>query len=207
MYKYLPFTYIWSKLLKKMKGAAIIRSEIHPLSKVEAGSDFVNSIMKKYSFCGYNCQIINTEIGAFCSLADNIIIGGARHPIEWASSSPVFYAGKDSISTKFSEFPRIPDKYTIIGNDVWIGTGVKIIQGVNIGTGAVIGAGAVITKDVPPYAIVGGNPAKIIRMRFEENVVKGLLESEWWNIPEERLQKAAQYIRDPKKFINEIMKQ
>lgn len=63
-----------------------------------------------------------------------------------------------------------------------------------------------VTKDVPPYAVVGGNPVKIIRMRFEEDIVTGLLESEWWNMPEERLHKVVQYIRKPKKFINEIVK-
>ena len=72
--------YIWSKIFKKICCAAILNSEIHPSAKIEAGSSFINSSMDKYSFCGYDCKIINCSIGAFCSIADEVIIGGARHP-------------------------------------------------------------------------------------------------------------------------------
>ncbi len=203
----LNINYIYSRCIKKLRGSAIKNSIVHHTSKIESGSDFICSEMERYSFCGYNCQIINTHIGSFCSLADNIVIGGARHPIEWASTSPVFYEGKDSVSVKFSNFRRNEDKKTLIGHDVWIGTGVTIIQGVSIGTGAVIGAGAVVTKDVPPYSIVGGNPAKIIRMRFDDNIIVGLLETQWWCLPNETLGKVSKFIKEPELFINAIKKE
>ena len=159
-------TYIWAKFVKKIRGAAIINSTIHPTSKVEAGSQFVNSLMDKYSFCGYGCDINDCSIGAFCSIANNVVIGGGAHPIEWASTSPVFYNNRDSVKKKFSRFEREPHKRTFIGNDVWIGHSAILIQGVRVGDGAVIGAGAVVTKSFPPYSIIGGVPAKLIRMRF-----------------------------------------
>lgn len=200
------FKYLWAKLIKKIKGSAIINSSIDKTSVIEAGSHIVNSSFGKYSFCGYNCQIINCSIGAFCSLADDIKIGGARHPIEWVSTSPVFYFGNDSIKHKYTNFKRTPDKHTTIGNDVWIGGGAIIIQGVTIGTGAVIGAGAVVTKDVEPYSIVAGNPAKLIRKRFNDSIIADLLISKWWELPDSQLQEISKYIQNPNIFLNTLKK-
>ena len=98
------FRYIWNRVLKKIRGVAIRNSYIHPTSKAEAGTQFIDSNMEKYSFCGYDCKICNCEIGAYSSIADAVVIGGARHPIEWVSTSPVFYAGRDSVNKKFSIF-------------------------------------------------------------------------------------------------------
>jgi acetyltransferase-like isoleucine patch superfamily enzyme len=196
--------YLWSKIFKKLRGKSIKNSKIDFTSKIESGTDFINSSMGRYSFCGYDCQIINTNIGAFCSLADDIKIGGARHPMEWVSTSPMFYNSGDFKKFRYSKFDRIPDKHTFIGNDVWIGTGVKIIQGVKIGTGAVVGAGSVVTKDVPPYAIVAGNPAKIVRMRFDEEIIQRLLKSEWWNLSDPELKELALFIKDPICFLEKI---
>lgn len=86
-----------AKFLKKIRLRSITNSFIDSTSKVEAGSTIVNSSFDKYSFCGYDCQIINTTIGSFCSIANNVIIGGAMHPIHWVSTSPVFYKGRDSV--------------------------------------------------------------------------------------------------------------
>jgi len=200
----IPLRYIWSRLLKKLRGVAIRDSFVHPTSKIESGTQFVSSSMDKYSFCGYDCQIINCEIGKYCSIADNVKIGGARHPIEWVGMSPVFYRGRDSVNKKFSRFDRVVDKSTKIGHDVWIGAGVFIIQGVRIGNGAVIGAGSVVTHDVENYEIVAGNPAKCIRKRFSEEVIKDLLDINWWNFTEKELEYYAQFIKDPLVFIEEV---
>ena len=194
--------YIWSKIVKKGRGASIRNSYIHSTSKVESGTLFVSSSMDKLSFCGYDCQIVNCEIGKYCSIADDVKIGGARHPIEWVGMSPVFYSGRDSVKKKFSTFDRDEDKHTTIGNDVWIGANVIIIQGVTIGNGAVIGAGSVVTHNVGDYEIVAGNPARVIRKRFSDEIVNELLRIKWWDWPDEYLEESAHLIKHPSEFID-----
>jgi acetyltransferase-like isoleucine patch superfamily enzyme len=193
--------YYWSKLFKKLKGKAIVKSQIHKTSKVEAGSEIVNSTFDKHSFCGYNCEIINCKIGSFCSIANNVIIGGGMHPMNWVSTSPVFYEGRDSVKAKYSEHKRDPIKTTIIGNDVWIGSNAIIKQGITIGDGAVVGMGSVITKDVEPYSIVGGCPAREIRKRFDEETATQLLQIKWWNFSDNELKHYAPLFKDPEQFI------
>ncbi|NLB79326.1 MAG: CatB-related O-acetyltransferase [Clostridiaceae bacterium] len=198
--------YLWAKLMLKMRGSAIKNSVLGYDSKIESGSHFINSTMGKYSFCGYNCFINNCEIGSFCSIAGNVVIGGGSHPLEWISTSPVFYNNRDSIKTKFSRYDRDELPRTYIGNDVWIGDGVHVKAGVRIGTGAVIGMGSVVTKDIEPYSIVAGVPAKLIRRRFDDDTCQKLLEIEWWNMDEEKLKNCAVYVKEPSVFIREVMK-
>lgn len=180
--------YLFSKIIKKLRGVAIKDSIIDKTSKVESGSLIVNSTIGKYSFCGYDCDVFNTEIGNFCSIANNVIIGGAAHPIDWISTSPVFYEGRDSVKKKFQTFQREKDLRTFIKNDVWIGHSVMIKQGVSIGNGAVIGMGSIVTKDVPDYEIWAGNPAKFIRKRFDDDTIKILLVLKWWNKSDDEIQ-------------------
>lgn len=195
-----PF-YFWNKVLKKLRGAAILNSEINQSSKVEAGSQVVDSTMDRYSFCGYDCKIINCQIGAFCSIADGVIIGGARHPMEWGSTSPVFCWGRNSVRKKFAEFKLPKTPRTIIGNDVWIGDRAIIKAGVTIGDGAVIGMGSVVTKNIDSYEIWGGNPAHLIRKRFPDELIEKFVESQWWNKADSELSKMAEEIKLPERFI------
>lgn len=129
------------------------------------------------------------HIGKYCSIADYAVIGVGDHTTTTLSTSPFQYMpncieGLGNIVVPKSNLIKREIKETYIGNDVWIGYRAFIKMGVNIGDGAIIGAGAVVTKDVEPYAIVGGVPAKLIKYRFDENIRKQLLELKWWDLPE-----------------------
>lgn len=122
-------------------------------------------------------------IGSFCSIgsgASFIMAGNQGHRSDWVSSYPFFYMQQEPAFAAASD-AFIPAGNTVIGNDVWIGSEAMIMPGIAVGDGAVIGSRAVITKDVEPYAIVAGNPAKVIRMRFSVEQVQMLLEMRWWD--------------------------
>jgi chloramphenicol O-acetyltransferase type B len=198
--------FLYSKVLKKLRGSAIRNCVIHKSSVVESGCTLYNTKMERHSFCGYNCEITNADIGSFCSIANGVIIGGGMHPIDWLSTSPVFYSGRDSVKAKFSVHERAAPKKVTIGHDVWVGQNVLIKQGVNIGIGAVIGMGSVVTRDVAPYAIVAGCPAKIIKSRFDEDLREKLLSSAWWDLEDSILLQHGQLIKNPKSFIESLNK-
>lgn len=137
----------------------------------------------KYTYCDLvYISGRDTEFGSFCSIGAEAKIAFGEHPTEFLSSSPFFY---QNLGFKNVEKEMDFHKPCVIGNDVWIGNSAFIKGGVKIGDGAIVGAYAVVTKDVPPYAIVGGVPAKIIRYRFDEETIKSLLELKWWDLPDE----------------------
>lgn len=129
-------------------------------------------------------------IGKFCMIASDVtfIMNGANHLNDALSTFPFAIFGEDwSNAMEGKQYPNKGD--TVVGNDVWIGFGTTIMPGVHIGDGAIIATKSVITKDVEPYTIVGGNPAKVIRKRFSDENIKELLEIEWWNWPIEEITK------------------
>lgn len=162
-----------------------------------------------YTSINENTQIdSNTKyIGKFCSISHGVKIGMGSHPLSHISTSTVFYEPyRGFVNNQL--FNEYEDKgFTVIGHDVLIGTNAIILAGVKIGDGAVIGSGAVVTKDVPSYAIVGGNPAKIIKYRFDENIINILLSMKWWDKDIEFLLKKINYFNNVDKFIEEYNKQ
>ncbi|ARG96294.1 type B chloramphenicol O-acetyltransferase [Legionella micdadei] len=130
-------------------------------------------------------------IGSFCSIGTGVcfmMAGNQGHRMDWISTFPFFYTGDPEFSSALDGYQ--PSGDTVIGHDVWIGSEAMIMSGVKIGSGAIIGSRAVITKDVEPYAIMGGVPAKMIRKRFEAPAIDQLLEMAWWDWPIERLSAA-----------------
>ena len=121
----------------------------------------------------------NTKIGRYCSIATGVKIGLDNHPINWLSTHPFQYTASH---TNFLA------KRTHIGNDVWLGADVIILSGLTIGDGAIIGAGSVVTKDIPPYAIAVGAPARVIKYRFEQDIITELLKLKWWEFSYQDLQ-------------------
>lgn len=196
--------YFWSKFMKKVRGVSIKNSSLDLTAKVESGSIFYGSRMGRHSFCGYDCEISCAEIGSFCSISNGVLIGGGRHPVEWISTSPVFYDNRDSVKTKLSRHSRPPNRTVVIGHDVWIGANAIIMQGVSVGTGAVIGAGSVVTKNVPPYTIVAGVPARVVRRRFSEGLAERMLDSKWWELNDKELGRVADKACDPERFLEAL---
>ncbi|MBO5641663.1 MAG: CatB-related O-acetyltransferase [Prevotella sp.] len=183
--------YYLSKLIYYLQIPSIRDCKLAKHTRVLPRCNLIRVEMARYSYIGTNTIVSDTKIGAFCSIGSSCSIGGGMHPTDRVSTSPVFYDSSNCFKEKnyISADSRNPVKQpqTIIGNDVWIGENVFVSAGVNIGDGAVIGAHAVITKDVPPYAIVAGVPAKILRYRFDEATIKELMATQWWEWSEERL--------------------
>lgn len=194
--------YYMSKILKKLKPSSKKNCRIGKKSKVLGGCSLLNVTMGRYSYIGMDTSIVNADIGSFCSVAGNCMIGGGEHPVHFVSTSPVFHQGRNCLKTNFAFNEFEPYRRTEIGNDVWIGARCLIKGGVSIGTGAVIGMGSVVTHNIPPYEIWAGNPAHFIKKRFEDRSVNMILESEWWDLDEEQLRILGASFSDFSSFIS-----
>ena len=183
-------------------------SSIDVYSKIFSNVQIINSSIGKYSYVQSNSILFNSEIGNYCSIANDVKIGLAEHPIHFVSTSPVFYDPSQPLP-KFMADEKVYESCIVkteIQSDVWIGAGVLIKSGVIVGTGSIIGAGAVVTKDVEPYAIVVGNPARVLKKRFTEDKVARLLKSEWWNLDEAYLKQVWKKFSSLEHFLDEIEK-
>ncbi len=144
----------------------------------------VESSFGDYSYAAGNVQIIYSEIGKYCSIANSVRINPGNHPQWRVTQHHMTYRrrsyGLDEVDD-LDFFTWRREHKCFIGHDVWLGHGVVIMPGVRIGTGAIVGSGAVVTKDIGPYEIAVGVPAKVIKKRFDEETIKRILLSEWWN--------------------------
>ncbi len=164
----------------KINHECLLSSRVYIGDDVEIG---------EYSYVNMGTYIASGKVGKFCSIGYSVQIGMPEHPTNYLSTSPRLFGGKNIFG-----FPTAWDDYQsppYIGNDVWIGSNAVLLQGVNIGDGAVVAAGAVVTKDVPPYAIVAGVPAKVIKSRFDPETIAFLLKWKWWNLPADELKTQA----------------
>lgn len=156
-------------------------------NKLHGSCSISNSSLGLFTYASAS-KICNAEIGRFCSIAPNVKIGGGKHPTKFPSTHPAFYSTRAQSGKTFTTEDHYREhEKVIIGNDVWIGSGAIILDGVTIGDGVIVAAGAVVSKNIPPYHIVGGIPARHIKKRFSDEHIEGLLRLKWWDWPIEKL--------------------
>lgn len=184
------------------------KTKLEPYVGILAGNSISDIGAFSYSWSDINSSF---KVGRYCSIASGLRLHGPRHPIEAVTTNPICYDFGFSLVKSAMTDNNIIISHGIslvnkpcptIGNDVWIGANVTLSPGIKIGDGAVIAAESVVTKDVPAYAIMGGNPAKLIKWRFEEDIRVRLIVSQWWRYNFTDLQKMD--MSNPEKFLNEF---
>ncbi len=165
------------------------------------GATLTNVSIGNFSYVSTNSKLQNTDIGKYSCIGPEVVCGLGVHPSRrFISSHPIFYSTLCQSQITFASSSFFQEfKQTTIGNDVWIGARAIIADGVTIGDGAIVGAGAVVTKDVSPYAVVGGVPAKVIRYRFSPTDIEYLIRIKWWD-------KSLQWIRENYLLFHELKK-
>ncbi len=183
-------------------------------NRIGAESRIYKSYFGFGTYVGARASINSSKIGRFCSIGNELRIVAGKHPLAtFVSTHPAFYSLQKQAGftyaneQKFSEyeFADIEEKYWVdIGSDVWIGDNVLILAGCSIGVGAVVATGAVVTKNVEPYSIVGGIPARAIKSRFDAATVESLLKTQWWNKPIEWIKKKSEKMANVETFIKDF---
>ena len=180
---------------------------ISPKSRVYMKSRLNGVTMDDYSYIGKCSVLHNTSIGKYCSISACCVIGLPGHPTNLLSTSPLFSSPSNALKEKWvQEYVYKPEIRVEIGNDVWIGYGAMIPNNIRVGDGAIIAAGAVVTKDVPPYAVVGGIPARVIKYRFSQEVIDRLLELRFWDRPENEIKMNIDLFRRPDLQVRDLEK-
>ncbi|MDO4356400.1 MAG: CatB-related O-acetyltransferase [Clostridia bacterium] len=181
--------------------AILQQAKVHQTAAVCSGVRLYRSELRRYSYIGRGSFVCDADIGGFCSISEACCIGAAAHPLSDVSMSPVFHRRDNILKTSFDATDFNPYSRTRIGNDVLIGYGAMLRAGVHIGDGAAIGMGSVVTKDVGPYEVWAGNPARRIRPRFEADEVDQLMRIRWWEWPDELIRARAKDFHDVRRFV------
>lgn len=192
----------YTRLLSRIKGSKISENVI-----IKSFCRVYYSEIGSYTYIGQGSIINQCKIGKYCSIAMNAKIGMGRHPTDYISTSPLFYTPNNPfkvILVKDTVFKEC--YYTMIGSDVWIGVDAIIKDGLDIGHGAIIAAGSVVTKNIPPYAIVGGVPAKVIKYRYDKQIIDELLALKWWEWELSKIEKIKKLfcIKVTKNIVDEL---
>ena len=186
-------------LSKLGRNVVISKVIFEGFNSVFSNTTLMNCVVGKFSYVSNNCRLANTKIGRYCSIANDVCTCNGQHPTSiFVTTYPSFYYNtekqigfsfhKDAPLFNTSKYADASSEFeVIIGNDVWIGSHVLLMPGIKIGDGAIVAAGSVVTKDVEPYNIVGGSPAKLIKKRFNDNQINRLLKIEWWNKPHDSI--------------------
>ena len=202
-------------LLHKSKGKNLKIGYMTSLTNVSIGNfntfydnvTIIDSIIDDYVYVGNRSRIINASIGRFCSIGGDVKIGLGKHPVSFISTFPAFFSNRMQCQISFSKENLYKEsERIIIGNDVWVGENSIIMDNVKIGNGAVIAAGSIVTRDVEPYTIVGGVPARHIKNRFEPFEIENLEKFKWWNKDISWIKENYQKFNVPSEFFNFIRK-
>lgn len=176
-------------------------------TSLQRKAKLLHSHIGRYSRICINTELLNSTVGNFSIIARNCIVGLGAHPTNTLSPHSIFYKKKrwkwhdewcKDIGFRESDLP------VTIGNGVWIGIRCLILDGVTIGDGAIVAAGAVVTKDVPPFAVVGGVPAKVLKYRFSPEIIERLLEIQWWNLPDEEITRIKDIFHKPNPTLEDL---
>ena len=174
-----------------MHPSAILRNaKLGRFTEINERVAFADSALGDYSYVERHAEVIYASIGKFCAIASNVRVNALEHPIERVSQHKITYRPNEYfLDAKLDQDFRDKRRSQVveIGHDVWVGHGAVIIPGIRIGHGAVIAASAVVTRDVAPYAIVAGVPAKFLRWRFEDKISERIIALGWWHWDHDKL--------------------
>lgn len=188
--------------------ARLVKARLGEWTDIGSNCTIVESTVDDYTYLAGDAQVIYATIGKFCSIASHVRINPGNHPMHRVTQHHstyrrVEYAFEEQDDHDFFDWRR--RSHCVIGHDVWIGHGAVIMPGVIVGTGAVIGAGAVVTKDVEPYMIVVGVPARPLRPRFDDETAQALLETAWWDWDRATLEERFADLRNVQDFLHKYV--